>query len=60
MESKAATDVAIGAGVLTAPVWMSGATIWLQFIGAAIGLGLVIWRVYAAYKDSKNKIVIKK
>jgi len=60
MESKAATDVVVGAGVVTAPVWMSSATIWLQFIGATIGLGLVLWRVYVAYKDGKNKIVIKK
>jgi hypothetical protein len=60
MESKAATDITIGAGVITAPMWMSEATIWMQFIGAAIGLGLVVWRVYTAYKDSKNRIVIKK
>ena len=60
MDSKAATDVAIGAGVVSAPVWMATATIWLQFIGAAIGLGLVLWRVYAAYKYSKNTITIKK
>lgn len=60
MESKAITDITIGTGVVTAPVWMSGATVWLQFIGAAIGVGLVLWRVYVAYRDSKNKIVIKK
>lgn len=60
MESKAVTDVTIGAGVITAPMWMSDATVWMQFFGAAIGLGLVVWRVYVAYKDSKNKIVIKK
>ena len=60
MESKAVTDITIGTGVITAPVWMSGATVWLQFFGAAIGVGLVLWRVYVAYKDSKNKIVIKK
>jgi hypothetical protein len=39
---------------------MSGATTWLQFFGALVGVGLVLWRVYEAYKDSKNKIVIKK
>jgi hypothetical protein len=60
MDSKAATDVVVGAGVVSAPVWMSSATIWLQFIGAAIGLVLVLWRVYVAYQDSKNRIVIKK
>jgi len=60
MDSKAATDVAIGAGVVSAPVWMATATIWLQFIGAAIGLALVLWRVYAAYQSSKNTITIKK
>ena len=60
MESKAVTDVTIGTGVITAPMWMSDATIWMQFFGTAIGLGLVVWRVYVAYKDSKNKIVIKK
>ena len=60
MDTKAATDVVVGAGVVSAPVWMSGATVWLQFIGAAIGLGLVLWRVYAAYKASKNTITIKK
>jgi hypothetical protein len=60
MESKVATDVFVGAGVVTAPVWMSGATVWLQFFGAVVGVGLVLWRVYEAHKDSKNKITIKK
>lgn len=60
MESKAVTDITIGTGVITAPVWMSGATVWLQFFGAVIGVGLVLWRVYAVYKDRKNTIVIKK
>jgi len=60
VETKVAHDLAIGAGVITSPVWMSGATIWLQFFGAVVGVGLVLWRVYEAYKDSKNKIVIKK
>jgi hypothetical protein len=60
MESKAATDVVVTAGVVTAPVWMASATIWLQFLGAAIGLGLVLWRVYVAYTDRKNRIVLKK
>lgn len=59
MDTKAATDVIVGAGVVSAPVWMSGATVWLQFIGAAIGLGLVLWRVYSAYVN-KNSITIKK
>lgn len=60
MESKAVTDITIGTGVITAPVWMSGATVWLQFFGAVIGVGLVLWRVYVVYKDRKNTIVIKK
>jgi hypothetical protein len=51
MESKAATDVILAGGVITAPVWMSSATIWMQFAGAVIGLGLLIWRVWKAYKE---------
>jgi hypothetical protein len=51
MESKAATDIVVAGGVITAPVWMSGATVWMQFIGATIGLGLLFWRVWKAYKD---------
>lgn len=50
MESKAVTDVVIAGGVITAPVWMADATIWMQFLGAGIGLGLLLWRVWKAYK----------
>lgn len=51
MESKAVTDMVVAGGVITAPVWMSGATVWMQFIGAMIGLSLLIWRVWKAYKE---------
>jgi hypothetical protein len=51
MESKAVTDMVVAGGVITAPVWMSGATVWMQFIGAMIGLVLLIWRVWKAYKE---------
>lgn len=51
MESKTVSDVMIGAGVITAPVWMSGATVWLQFIGAVLAVGLVGWRIYKAAKE---------
>lgn len=51
MESKVATDVFVGAGVITAPVWMSGATEWMQFVGAALALVIVSWRVYKIIRE---------
>jgi hypothetical protein len=51
MESKVAQDLAIGTGVITAPVWMAGATQWLQFFGAALALVVVGWRLYKMARE---------
>lgn len=53
MEAKAAQDIAIGAGVITAPVWMSGATEWIQFVGAVFGLVIVTWRLASLLTKGK-------
>jgi len=53
MEAKAAQDIVIATGVITAPVWMAGATEWMQFLGAGFGLVIVIWRVASLFTHGK-------
>lgn len=51
METKVAHDLVIGAGVITSPVWMADATEWMQFLGAALALVIVSWRVYKIIRE---------
>ena len=51
METKTVSDLAIGAGAITAPMWVETATAWGDLLLIAGGLVLVAIRIYKSLKD---------
>jgi hypothetical protein len=54
MMQKTAEDIAIGAGAVTAPLWLEPANQWLHFFILCGGLILVGIRIYNALKEQSN------
>ncbi len=51
---KTAEDIAIGAGAVTAPLWLEPANQWLHFFILCGGLILVAIRIHNALKEQGN------
>jgi len=51
MEPKTVSDVFIGAGAITAPMWVETATAWGDLFLVIGGLILVGVRIYATLKE---------
>jgi len=51
METKATGDVVLGAGAMTAPLWVETATAWGDLVLVTGGVILVSIRIWAALRE---------
>ena len=54
MESKTVQDLAIGAGAISAPMWVVSATAWVELVVMIGGLVLVSIRIWNAIQERRN------
>ena len=54
MESKTVQDIAIGAGAISAPMWVTSATAWVELLVMCGGLVLVAIRIWQALRERSN------
>ena len=54
MESKTVQDIASGAGAISAPMWVTSATAWVELLVMCGGLVLVGIRIWQALRERSN------
>jgi len=50
MQEDTQIDVAIAAGAITSPVWLHALNEWMTLVGAVLGVGLILIRIWKAVR----------